>query len=173
MKETYITAADLASIAPVSLVLGVLFASLHPGNWLLSFIAFSLLFLLSFVVLKISYSWSDASRTLGLIVILAFLLRLGVGLALHLALPVYGHGDEDDRAGYVFTDAHTRDDQAWSLATSDKPIVDAFNKKYSSDQYGGLLAFNALVYRYLSPDAQRPLILILFSAFFAALGVPF
>lgn len=173
MKEKHITAADLASIAPVSLVLGVLFASIHPGNWLLSFIAFSFLFLLSFVVLKISYTWSNPSRTLGLIVVLAFLLRLGVGLALHLALPVYGHGDEDDRAGYVFTDAHNRDDQAWSLATSDKPIIDAFNKKYSSDQYGGLLAFNALVYRYLSPDAQRPLMLILFSAFFAALGVPF
>src|SRR6185436_17613536 len=38
---------------------------------------------------------------------------------------------------------------------------------------GGLLAFNALLYRYLSPDVQRPLLPILFSSFFAALGVPF
>jgi hypothetical protein len=30
-----------------------------------------------------------------------------------------------------------------------------------------------MIYRYLSSDAQRPLMLILFSAFFAALGVPF
>ncbi|HJR79844.1 MAG TPA: hypothetical protein VJ821_07215, partial [Anaerolineales bacterium] len=38
---------------------------------------------------------------------------------------------------------------------------------------GGLLAFNSLIYRYLSPDAQRPLLLVVFSAFFAALGIPF
>jgi hypothetical protein len=86
---------------------------------------------------------------------------------------VYGYDDQDDKAGYVFTDAHIRDNQAWKLASSDLPIVDAFSKKYSSDQYGGLLTFNALIYRYLSPDAQRPLMLILFSAFSAALGVPF
>ena len=90
-----------------------------------------------------------------------------------MGLPVYGHGDPDDQAGYVFTDAHNRDNQAWTLATSEQPIVEAFSRKYASDQYGGLLAFNALIYRYLSPDAQRPLMLILFSAFFAALGVPF
>jgi hypothetical protein len=104
---------------------------------------------------------------------LTFLLRLAVGVTLHVALPIYGHDDEDDRAGYVFTDAHNRDNQAWALATSDAPLLNAFSEKYASDQYGGLLAFNALIYRYLSPDAQRPLMLVLFSAFFAALGVPF
>jgi hypothetical protein len=94
-------------------------------------------------------------------------------VTLHLALPIYGHNDEDDRAGYVYTDAHKRDDQAWTLATSDRSILDAFSEKYATDQYGGLLAFNALIYRYLSADAQRPLMLVLFSAFFAALGIPF
>lgn len=107
------------------------------------------------------------------IIAFAFALRLLVGVSLHLGLPLYGHADEDDQAGYVFTDAHIRDDQAWALASSDRPIWDAFSRKFSSDQYGGLLAFSAFVYRYLSPDAQRPLMLILFSAFIAALGVPF
>jgi hypothetical protein len=107
------------------------------------------------------------------IVALAFAVRLLVGVSLHLGLPVYGHEDEDDQAGYVFTDAHIRDDQAWSLASSDRPIWDAFSRKFSSDQYGGLLAFSAFVYRYLSPDAQRPLLLILLSALVAAAGVPF
>ncbi len=100
-------------------------------------------------------------------------MRLLVGVSLHLGLPLYGHADEDDQAGYVFTDAHIRDDQAWKLASSDRPILDAFSRKFSSDQYGGLLAFSAFVYRYLSPDAQRPLLLILLSALVAALGVPF
>ena len=69
---------------------------------------------------------------------------LAVGVGLYLGLPVYGYSDADDRAGYVFTDAHNRDDQAWMLATSENPIIDAFSRKYASDQYGGLLAFNAL-----------------------------
>ena len=54
---------------------------------------------------------------------MAFLLRLAVGVGLHLGLPIYGHEDEDDRAGYVFTDAHIRDNQAWKLASSEQPIV--------------------------------------------------
>ncbi|MCK7481608.1 MAG: hypothetical protein M0C28_33850 [Candidatus Moduliflexus flocculans] len=52
-------------------------------------------------------------------------MRMLVGSSLHLGLPLYGHADEDDRAGYVFTDARIRDDQAWNLASSDRPILDA------------------------------------------------
>lgn len=148
-------------------------ASIQPGSWWIGFASFSFLFLLAFTLFKISHAWSNGGRALALIVALAFFLRLGTGIALHLSLPIYGHEEVDDQAGYVFTDAHTRDDQAWKLASSDRPILDAFSQNYSSDQYGGLLAFNALIYRYLSPDAQRPFLLILFSAFFAALGVPF
>jgi len=108
------------------------------------------------------------------IIAIAFVLRLLVGLGIHFGLPVYGHADsEDDKAGYVFTDAHLRDDQAWELASSERPILDAFTDKFAYDQYGGLLAFSAFVYRYLSPNAHNPLILIFISALVAALGVPF
>src|SRR5215217_3577984 len=176
MRTKYLIATkDLASIVPIALPLGALFVLIQSSNWLLilGWLSFSFIFLLSIVVLKLTHKWSNGGKTLGLIIVLAFFLRLGVGVTLHLALPVYGHSDEDDRAGYVFTDAHNRDNQAWSLAISDHPIIDAFSEKYASDQYGGLLAFNAFIYRYFSPDAQRPLMLILFSAFFAALGIPF
>jgi hypothetical protein len=173
MKEDYLAAKEFLYILPLSLALGASFASMQGGNWALGFISFSFLFLLSIVILKTAHAWSGAGKTLAYIIALAFLLRLMVGVTLHLGLPVFGHSDEDDQAGYVFTDAHKRDDQAWNLAISDRPIVDAFSRKYSSDQYGGLLAFNALIYRYFSSDAQRPLMLILFSAFFAALGIPF
>jgi hypothetical protein len=173
MKANYLSDQDLFYIVPISLLLGAFFTSIQDGNWVLGFFSFSLVFLLSTVVLKMAHRWSNGGKTLGIMIALAFLLRLMVGVTLHLALPVYGHDDEDDRAGYVFTDAHKRDNQAWSLATSEHPIIDAFSSKYASDQYGGLLAFNSLIYRYLSPDAQRPLLLILFSAFFAALGIPF
>ncbi|MBN2117677.1 MAG: hypothetical protein JW730_13960 [Anaerolineales bacterium] len=173
MKRNYFTAKDLLYILPLALALGAGLASLQGGSWSIGFLAFSFLFLLSFSVLKFFFSWANASRTLAWIVALAFFLRLGVGVTLHVALPVYGHADEDDRAGYVFTDAHRRDNQAWKLAISEYPVIDAFSKQYGSDQYGGLLAFNTFVYRYFSPDAQRPLMLVLLSAFFAALGVPF
>jgi len=173
MKATHIKPKDFFIITLASLVLGGSFAQIQSGNQTVAFLGFFVLFFISFLFLKLTYDWSGGGESLGIIVALAFVLRLGVGVGLYQGLPVYGHSDEDDRAGYVFTDAHNRDNQAWMLATSANPVIDAFSRKYASDQYGGLLAFNALLYRYLSPDAQRPLMLILFSAFFAALGVPF
>ena len=173
MTATRITTKDFLYFIPASLLFGALFASIENGVWWLGWLSFSLVFLLAFILLKMAYHWSGRERTLSYIIALAFLLRLAVGVTLQVALPIYGHEDEDDRAGYVFTDAHHRDNQAWALATSDAPLLNAFSEKYASDQYGGLLAFNALIYRYLSPDAQRPLMLVLFSAFFAALGLPF
>jgi UPF0716 family protein affecting phage T7 exclusion len=99
---------------------------------------------------------------------------LAGGVAAHELLPVYGYPDSSDgQAGYTYTDAHRRDEQAWGLTISGKSILDAFSREYSSDQYGGLLALSAFVYRYLSPDAHRPLMMVLFSAFVAALGIPF
>jgi hypothetical protein len=177
---------DFIYILPLSLAFGAGFASVQAGSWGISFASFSFLFLLSFSLLKLSINWGvssaglestipplNATKILAWIIVLAFALRLFVGFGVHLGLPIYGYTDEDDQAGYVFTDAHLRDNQAWSLASSDRPILDAFSKKFASDQYGGLLAFAAFVYRYLSPGAQRPLMLILLSAIIAALGVPF
>jgi hypothetical protein len=173
MKTAYLSTTDLRYLLPLSLITGAFFAAIQAGSFTGALLAFSLLFLVFMAILRMAYAWTGAGRTLAIIVALAFLARLIVGVTLHLGLPVFGHEDEDDRAGYVFTDAHRRDDQAWMLATSERPILDAFNRRYASDQYGGLLAFNSLIYRYFSPDAQRPLMLIVVSAFFAALGVPF
>lgn len=173
MRLKYFAAKDLLYIVPLSLALGAGLASIEAGSWFIGFLSFSCLFLLSFSFLKFFFTWANGGRTLAWIMILAFLLRFGIGVALQVFLPIYGHEDADDRAGYVFTDAHRRDDQAWKLASSEYPVVDAFSQQYGSDQYGGLLTFNTFVYRYFSPDAHRPLMLILLSAFFAALGIPF
>jgi len=165
---------DFLYIIPISLAFGVWFASVQKGNWLIGFVSFSFIFLLSFIFLKFFISLANAGKTLAWIVAVAFTLRLLAGLVIHFGLPIYGHEDsDDDKAGYVFTDAHNRDNQAWDLASSNRPILNAFTDKFAYDQYGGLLAFSAFVYRYLSPDAHRPLMLILLSAFIAALGIPF
>ncbi len=164
---------DLLWIVPLALVLGAGLSSLQPGNWLIGFASFSFLFLLSFSLFTIAFRWSGAGKTLAYIIAFTFALRFLVGVSLYVFLPIYGHEDADDKAGFVFTDAHRRDDQAWELASSNSPILNAFSEKFAYDQYGGLLAFSALVYRYLSPDAHRPLMLILISAIVAALGIPF
>src|SRR5690349_7603986 len=100
MKATYFTAKDFLYIVPVSLALGIAFSLIEHGGLL----AFSLLFLLFILLLKIAHDWSGGGKTLGYVITLAFLLRLAVGVTLHLGLPVFGHTDEDDRAGYVYTD---------------------------------------------------------------------
>lgn len=173
MKSKYLSWKDLLLLLPAAFGLGALFALSQLGNWLTGFLGFSVLLFLGLLSLVSSVRWASGGKTLVWIVGLAFILRLGGGVATYMLLPLYGYSDADDQAGYVFTDAHRRDDQAWELASSERLILEAFSSKYSSDQYGGLLALSALVYRYLSPDAQRPLMLILLSALVAALGVPF
>ncbi len=165
---------DLLWGLPLSLALGAGLASLQPGNWFIGWLAFSFLFLLSFFLLVSSTRWAGGGKALTWMVVLAFVLRFAGGLTTYLALPVFGHpGDEEQSAGFTYTDAYRRDGQAWELASSDRPILDAFNSRFAYDQYGGLLAFSALIYRYLSPDAHRVLLLVLISALMGALGLPF
>jgi len=173
MRSKYLSSKYLLLVLPVSLGLGALLAFCQGGNWLLGFLGFSFLLFLGLLFLVSSVRWASDGRTLAWIVGLAFILRLAGGVATYTMLPVYGYSDADDRAGYVFTDAHRRDDQAWELASSGRPLVVAFTDRFAYDQYGGLLAFSALVYRYLSPDAHRPLMLVLLSGLIAALAIPF
>ncbi len=160
-------------LAFAALSLGFLLARVQPGNWLIGWLSFTFLLLLSFWLFTLLHRWAGGGRTLAWMVALAFALRLLIGVGVYLALPVDGYDDPDDRAGFLFTDAHRRDDQAWDLAQSGNPILSAFNKTFHTDQYGGLLAFTALAYRVLSPDAQRVILLILLSAIIAAVGIPF
>jgi 4-amino-4-deoxy-L-arabinose transferase-like glycosyltransferase len=87
--------------------------------------------------------------------------------------PRIGYDNEVNKAGYLFTDAYTRDTQAWNLANSSNSLMTAFDEKLVSDQYGGLLWVSSLIYRHLSPDAHRPLLVTLLAALFGALGVAF
>ena len=157
----------------LALGLGALISAIQPGSWLIGWLAFSSLLLLSFYLFTLLQRWAGGRRTLAWMIALAFALRLLAGVGAYLILPIDGYNEPDDRAGFIFTDAHRRDDQAWELAQSDESILSAFNKTYHTDQYGGLLAFTSLAYRVLSPDAHRVVLLILLSAIVAALGMPF
>jgi 4-amino-4-deoxy-L-arabinose transferase-like glycosyltransferase len=160
-----------------SLLLGAGLSAIQPGNFFLGWLLFSFLFLLSFYVLRFASTWATnvqrSTFNLQLIILLAFLLRLALGVTLYLGLPVAGYPNPQSQAGYIFFDSFRRDEQAWELAQSDAPILSAFNKDFYSDQYGGLLAFDAAAYRTLSPDAHRPLLPVFFGALTAALGLAF
>ena len=165
---------DFLWIVPLSLILGAVLSFMQTGNWLMGWLGFSLLFFLTISLLMLATKWAGGGKILAWMVTLAFMLRFVGGVTTYLALPVYGYvNDEDQGQGFTYTDAHRRDAQAWDLAVSGKPILNAFNKTYAYDQYGGLLAFSAFVYRYFSPDSHRALMLVLLSAFMAALALPF
>ncbi len=159
---------------PLSLLLAGLFALFEGGNYLFAFLPAVLIFFLGISALHALWEWTGKPRPLLWIIALALLLRLLSAIALYIYLPTNGYPDsEQQQAGYVFFDAFRRDTEAYELAQSDAPLITAFSQKDHTDQYGGLLAFSAGAYRYLSPDAHRPLLIALLGAFAAVLGIPF
>jgi hypothetical protein len=113
-----------------------------------------------------------ATRGATKVALVAFFLRLGIGIALILLLPVFGYQDNaEHHTGYFYTDSYIRDNQAWELANTGAPLTTAFSGRFSGDQYGGMLAISAFVYRFLSPDAHRPLLIIILNAMASAVGV--
>jgi len=100
---------------------------------------------------------------------LGFALRLTVGVGAYFYLPTLQYGDSPaQKAGYLFFDAYRRDEQAASLAQSDQSLLTSFSGQYESDQYGGLLALSAGVYRLLG--SHQPLAMIFLAALSGAAG---
>ena len=165
---------SIVAILGISLGLGAVFQAISgkggfwPGFWASSFLFFLSLGLMWF-------AWRSAGRgkALAWIMILAFLLRLALGLFLGWGLPRFGYDQSVQQAGFVFEDAYRRDGSAWELAMSGDTLMQAFSEAYGADQYGGMLALSAMVYRFLSPDAYRPGLILILTSGAMALGVPF
>src|SRR5574337_936524 len=182
LKINYLSLKDFLFILPASLTLGAGLAALQSGSYWIGWLGFSVLLFLGLAALVTAWRWActakssqrelgrswEGGKTLAWMTALALLLRLMAGVAVYIALPINGYNVPDDKAGFVFTDAHRRDDQAWELASSDKPLWAAFDKSFYTDQYGGLLALSALAYKIFSPDAHRPLLILLLAALTAA-----
>ena len=169
-----ITRMDLLWSVLAGIGLGLLLASLDgQGNWWRGWLAFGVLSSLGLSLLMAAWRCAGSARWLGSLLLLAFVLRLGIGVSMSFILPVSGYESVVQNAGYTSVDAYKRDVQSWELASSSHQILDAFNKDYAVDQYGGLEALSALLYRYLSPDAHRPWLIILMAAMISALGVVF
>jgi len=104
--------------------------------------------------------------------ILALTLRFGFGSLAASILPTIEGGSQPQQAGYLFYDAYHRDLQAYELAASDQSLINAFNQKSSSDQYGGMLWFMAFIYRVFGGPHQ-PLVPQFFISLIGASGIFF
>ncbi|MCK5429403.1 MAG: hypothetical protein KAI94_08025, partial [Anaerolineales bacterium] len=134
--------------------------------------------LLSISLLIIYFSWSyfrqkGAGNTLLLVALVAMGLRLLLGVVLYRGLPIWGYDESPQRAGYVFWDSYKRDTDAWSRSGMDQPLSTAFTNPTGSDQYGGVLFLSSSIYRYLSADSHRPMMIVLLTAMVSALAVLF
>ncbi len=158
-----------------ALIMAGLFAWLDRGGfWLQGWWAYGLVFGLSAVVLYLSWRNLGGDSAVLRTTLGAWILRLGLGLGLFLLLPIFGYQDNiASQAGYLYKDAFFRDQQSWELAASHDSLGEAFSGRFSGDQYGGLLALSAAVYRVLSPGVHRPLLIVGLAGFAAALGVLF
>jgi hypothetical protein len=106
-------------------------------------------------------------------VLVALGLRLFVGGLLLRVLPVFGYPTSPQQAGYVYWDAYKRDTDAWSISRMDDPRPGLAAARATSDQYLGMVTFSAGLYRGVSPDAHRPLLMVELAALASALGVLF
>lgn len=105
--------------------------------------------------------------------LVAFGLRLGAGMLWYAALPVLGTATPPQNAGYVMDDAYQRDQAAWELATSTASLSAAFSAYPAADQYGGLLALSALVYRLAGGTTHQPLLMVVVAAAFSSAALLF
>ena len=112
-------------------------------------------------------------KWLAWLLIGAALLRLALGVVWYTNLPVFGHGTEPEMAGYVMADAHERDQTSWKLSQSIKPLWVAFQDNRKADQYGGMLFFSALIYRYLGGNSHLPLQMVVIVAAISSLAIVF
>ena len=155
------------------IILASLFAFLDGSDhWFQSWFAY--LIMLGLGAGSIYWVWRVVKVTpkVTTVAITSFSLRLSAGIALAVLLPILGYQNNTEHlSGYVYTDAFIRDGQAWGLATSGNPLSHAFSGQFSGDQYGGMLAMSAFIYRFLSPDAHRPFLILILAATLSAWGV--
>jgi hypothetical protein len=162
---------SLIWILPASLVLGLMLSLLDGGTWWIGWIAYGVLLFLGSLALKALFPVEGFSNPITWILLLAFVLRLGLGVSFSYLLPLFGYGSETHQAGYIFFDSYQRDNQAWELASSAVPLTQAFEKSNFTDQYGGMLFLSAATYRLLSPEFHRPWLIILLASTIAVIGI--
>lgn len=164
---------DLLISLASALVLSAALAFLQAGIYLTSFLAAAVILWAGSFLCLLAWRFFKGGRTLAAIMLVTFLLRVTLGVYLQQSLPVIGFDTDVQNAGYVYSDAYTRDQQAYNIACTPGSLYTAVRAAGHTDQYGGLLFLSALVYRVLSPDVARPLLITLLAALAMTLGAAF
>jgi hypothetical protein len=165
-KEFWIIAGSVIIVAAILALLD------KSGHILQGWLAYGILLGLGAASIYGMWRSVSATRQVMTIALISVSLRLTIGVALMLMLPIFGYQtSQEHQAGYVYNDAYVRDNQAWNLAISGESVTTAFSGEIPGDQYGGMLAVSALIYRFLSPDAHRPFLILILGAVACAWGV--
>lgn len=164
---------DLVIAAVGAVALGAIIGAFCPGSFWQSWLACGLFSFIALFLMIIVWRRLGASNTLAILILVTFFLRIAVGIFIYQALPIIGYDSTVQKAGFFYSDAHTRDQAAYQIATGEGPLLQAFSNPDYADQYGGLLFLTSATYRFLSPDVARPLLLTLLAAFAMAAGVAF
>lgn len=173
MKKLPVIIQDLLLSLVSALVIAAAGSFFQPSPWINAWLASSLIcWLCFFLGLRVWRAFS-AGKTLAALLLTAFFLRLVLGIFLHAALPTLGFDNDVQNAGFVYSDAYNRDVQAFDLADSGNSLFAAFSPEQQADQYGGLQFLSSLVYRYLSPDVSRPILITLLGAMCMSIGLAF
>ena len=166
----------LAWILPTLAACAVMASFDLVGFTLQGWFAYTFLLSLSLIIVYLVWVYfkkEGAGKALLVVALVALGLRVLVGVVLYRGLPVWGYDEKAQRAGYVFWDSYKRDTDAWSRSRMDQALTTAFTDPTGSDQYGGLLFLSSSIYRYLSPDIQRPLLIVVTTAAVSGLAVLF
>ncbi len=151
--------------------LSALVSGLSHGNFWLGWVRIGILAsLLVFATIRIWHKLAGG-KALMVILLVCFSARILLGVFLALGLPEFGFNNPVQDAGYVFSDAYERDQAAYQVATSGNQWLGNLKEYRATDQYGGLLAFSAFIYWIFSPDAHRPLLIVLLAAFAMTFGL--
>lgn len=173
MKKSRQSLIDLLISFLGAAALGAILSAFSNGLFWQGWLAAGVLAFISlFLLIKIWRSLGSSSP-LAALILTAFLVRIAFSIFVYAALPSIGYDTPVQNAGYFYSDAYNRDQAAFQLAISDKPLITAFTKPTSADQYGGLLFISAFVYRVLSIDTIRPLLISLLAAFAMSAGIGF
>jgi hypothetical protein len=156
-----------------AVILGAALAAFSAGQFFPGWLAFGiLLWICSFLLLSVWRAFGSA-KALAALMITAFTIRLVMAVLVSAGLPIWGYDNPVNNAGFLYSDAYDRDQAAFKLASSDISLFTVFSSPDKTDQYGGMLFLSSAVYRTLSPDADRPLLISLLSAFIITLGIGF
>jgi hypothetical protein len=154
-------------------VFGASISAFSPGNFLPGFWLTGVFLSVLVMIFILAIRFLKTDRKIVFLALCAFVIRIVLGTWLTQALPQIGFDTPVQKAGYVYSDAYTRDQEAYRMAWGVETGLITPDSKKGSDQYGGLLFLSKSVYKLFSSEVHRPLLMVALAAFMMSLGILF